>query len=495
MTVPQDIQSPKEPAVVAGPSLIDQMLESIDIRPQEEAYSPARRGLEEIIKALLVPERKDMKVNQAMVVDMIAEMDKKLSAQVDAILHHATFQKFESAWRGLKLSVDRTNFRENIQFEILNVSKEELLTDFVEAPDVTKSALYKHLYTAEFGMFGGNPIGAMIANYDFGPGPQDVKLLQYVASVATMAHAPFIAAAGPKFFGMESYLRIPNLRDLKTHFEGPQYIKWNSFRESEDSRSVALCMPRFLLRLPYGQETEPAKMFNYNESLSNGHESYLWGNTAFAFATRLTESFAKSRWYTNIIGPISGGTVDNLPVHVFEAMGGIETKIPTEILISGEREKELADAGFIALTMRKGSDNACFFSANSVQRPKTFGQSAAGKVAEANYRLGTQLPYLFIINRLAHYIKVLQTEQLGGTKDRADLERELNTWISQYVSAMDAVTDEVRRRRPLRDAQVTVSDVEGNPGWYRVDLKVVPHIKYMGAFFTLSLVGKLNKLR
>lgn len=493
MADPQETQTTKAPVAEAESSLIEQMLESIDIRPQEEAYSPARRGLEEIIKALLVPERKDMKVNQAMVVDMIAEMDKKLSAQVDAILHHATFQKLESAWRGLKLSVERTNFRENIQFEILNVSKEELLTDFVEAPDITKSALYKHLYTAEFGQFGGNPIGAMIANYDFGPGPQDVKLLQYVASVATMAHAPFIAAAGPKFFGMESYLRLPNLRDLKTHFEGPQYIKWNAFRDSEDSRSVALCMPRFLLRLPYGQETNPAKMFNYDESLSNGHESYLWGNTAFAFATRLTESFAKSRWYTNIIGPISGGTVDNLPVHVFEAMGGVETKIPTEILISGEREKELADAGFMALTMRKGSDNACFFSANSAQRPKTFGQSAEGKVAEANYRLGTQLPYLFIINRLAHYIKVLQTEQLGGTKDRADLERELNTWISQYVSAQDVVTAEVRRRRPLRDAQVTVSDVEGNPGWYRVDLKVVPHIKYMGAFFTLSLVGKLDK--
>ncbi|MDF0673900.1 MAG: type VI secretion system contractile sheath large subunit [Nitrospira sp.] len=493
MAETQETQSTKAPVAAAETSLIEQMLKPLDIRPQDEVYSDAKRALEELIRHLLAPERKDMKVNQAMVADMIAEMDKKLSAQVDAILHQATFQKLESAWRGLKLAVDRTNFRENIQFEMLNVSKEELLTDFVEAPDITKSALYKHMYTAEFGQFGGNPIGALIANYEFGPGPQDVKLLQYVSSVATMAHAPFVAAAGPKFFGMESYLRLPNLRDLKTHFEGPQYTKWNAFRDSEDSRSVGLCVPRFLLRLPYGQETNPAKMFNYNESLSNGHESYLWGNMAFAFATRLTESFARSRWYTDIIGPSSGGTVDDLPVHVFEAMGGVETKIPTEILISGEREKELADAGFIALTMRKGSDNACFFSANSSQRPKTFGQSAEGKVAEANYRLGTQLPYLFIINRLAHYIKVLQTEKLGGTKDRADLERELNTWISQYVSAMDVVTDEVSRRRPLRDAQVTVSDVEGNPGWYRVDLKVVPHIKYMGAFFTLSLVGKLDK--
>lgn len=384
MAETQETPSTKTPVAEAESSLIEQMLESIDIRPQEEAYSPARRGLEEIVRALLVPERKDMKVNQAMVVDMIAEMDRKLSAQVDAILHHATFQKLESAWRGLKLAVERTEFRENIQFEILNVSKEELLTDFLEAPDVTKSSLYKHLYTAEFGQFGGNPIGAMVANYEFGPGPQDVKLLQYVASVATMAHAPFLAAAGPKFFGMESFLRLPNLRDLKTHFEGPQYIKWNAFRDSEDARSVGLCLPRFLLRLPYSQEANPAKVFNYTESLSNGHESYLWGNTAFAFATRLTDSFAKSRWYTNIIGPISGGTVENLPVHLFESMGGIETKIPTEILISGEREKELADAGFIALTMRKGSDNACFFPPTPANVPRL-----SARVRRARWRRRT----------------------------------------------------------------------------------------------------------
>lgn len=490
---PQEPQSAKTSVAAAEPSLVDEMLQSIDIRPEEEAYSPAKQGLEAIIRALLLPERKDTKVNQALVTDMIADIDKKLSAQMDAILHHASFQKFESAWCGLKTAVDRTNFRENIQFEILNVSKEELLTDFVEAPEVTKSGLYKQVYTAEFGQFGGNPIGAMIGNYEFGPGPQDIKLMQYVASVATMAHAPCIAAASPKFFGIDSYVRLPNIRDLKTHFEGPQYIKWNAFRDLEDSRSFALCLPRFLLRLPYGQETNPAKTFNYNESLSNGHESYSWANSAFAFATRLTESFAMSRWFTNIIGPTSGGTVDNLPVHVFDAMGSTETKISTEVLISGELQKNLADCGFIALTMRKGSDNACFFSADSCQRPKTFGQSAEGKVAEANYRLGTQLPYYFIINRLAHYIKVLQTEQLGGTKDRAELERDLNTWIGQYVSAQDVVTAEVRRRRPLRDAQVTVSDVEGNPGWYRVDLKVVPHLKYMGAFFTLSLVGKLDK--
>jgi type VI secretion system protein ImpC len=234
------------------------------------------------------------------------------------------------------------------------------------------------------------------------------------------------------------------------------------------------------------------KEFNYTENVSK-HDSYLWGNSAFTLASRITDSFAKYRWCPNIIGPQSGGAVEDLPVHVYKAMGAMEQKIPTEILISERREFELSEEGFIALTMRKGSDNACFFSANSAQKPKTFGQSKEGKEAEANYKLGTQLPYMFIVSRLAHYIKVIQRENIGSWKEKSDLNRELNTWIKQYVAEMDDATAAVRGRRPLRQAEVVVEDVEGDPGWYRVGIKVRPHFKYMGAFFTLSLVGKLDK--
>ncbi|MCG3113818.1 MAG: type VI secretion system contractile sheath large subunit [Candidatus Manganitrophus sp. SB1] len=474
-------------------SLLDTILQETKLKPSEEGYSIAKRGVEAFIAELLTPDRKGAKVHQTVINDMIAEIDRKLSSQVDAIMHHPTFQKIESAWRGLKFAVDRTNFRENIKFELLNVSKEDLLNDFEDAPEITKSGLYKSVYTAEYGTFGGKPVGAMIANYDFGPGPQDVKLLQYAASVGAMAHAPFIAAAGPQFFGQESFLGLPNLKDLKSIFEGPQYIKWNSFRESEDARYVGLTLPRFLLRLPYHPENNPVKAFTYTEDVSKSHESYLWGNTAFAFATRITDSFAKYRWCPNVIGPTSGGAVEDLPVHTFESMGALETKIPTEVLISERREFELAEEGFIGLAMRKGSDNACFFSANSCQKPKYYGQSKEGKEAETNYKLGTQLPYMMIMNRMAHYLKVLQREQIGSWKERVDLEKELNKWIGQYVSDQDVVDPAVRGRRPLRQAEITVSDVEGDPGWYKVDMKVRPHFKYMGSFFTLSLVGKLDK--
>lgn len=478
---------------VAEAGILDRIIAETRLTPDDEAYDIAKRGVSAFIEELLKPHNQNEPVKKAMVDRMIAQIDAKLSRQMDEILHHADFQALESSWRGLKLLVDRTDFRENTKLEILNASKQDLLDDFEDSPEITQSGLYKHIYTAEYGQFGGQPVGAIVANYFFDPSSPDIKCLQHVASVACMAHAPFIAAAGPKFFGLESFTGLPNLKDLKDHFEGPQFAKWQSFREREDARYVGLTLPRFLLRNPYDPEENPVKTFVYKESVSASHEHYLWGNTAYTFASKLTDSFAKFRWCPNIIGPQSGGAVEDLPLHHFESMGEIETKIPTEVLVSDRREYELAEEGFIALTMRKGSDNAAFFSANSTQKPKFFGISEEGKTAELNYKLGTQLPYLFIVNRLAHYLKVLQREQIGAWKERTDLELELNKWIRQFVADQENPSSEVRSRRPLRAAQVIVSDVEGEPGWYRVSLNVRPHFKYMGADFTLSLVGKLDK--
>jgi len=474
-------------------SILDEVVQATRLQPSDEAYSVTRKGIEALVSQLVEPGREVPKITQAVVDDMITEIDQKMSLQVDAILHHPDYQKMESAWRSLKFLVDRTDFRENTKIEMINIAKDELLEDFEDAPEVPKSGLYKTLYTAEYGQFGGKPYAALIGNYEFTPKPQDIKLLQHVASVSAMAHAPFVSAVSPEFFGVDSFTELPQLKDLKSILEGPQYAKWQSFRESEDARYVGLTAPRFLLRLPYGPETQPVKSFGYQEDVSATHENYLWGNTAFTFASRLTDSFAKYRWCANIIGPMGGGVVEDLPLHQYEAMGDIQTKIPTEALLSERREFELAEEGFIGLTMRKGSDNAAFFSANSVQKPKYFGISKEGKEAETNYKLGTQLPYMFIINRLAHYVKVIQRENIGTWKERVDLERELNDWIRQYVAGTDTPMPGVRSRRPLREAQIRVEDVEGEPGWYRVTLKVRPHFKYMGAFFTLSLVGKLDK--
>jgi len=474
-------------------SLLDEILNEGKIKPSEEGYDVVRRGVQHFIAEMLAPGRATERVDKNIVDAMIAEIDSRLSAQINAIIHHPEFQRLESAWRSLKFLIDKVDFRENIKVEMLNCSKEDLLNDFEDSPEVPKSGLYKLVYSREYGTFGGKPLGLMVGNYEFDAGPQDISLMQKIASVAAMAHAPFISAAAPKMFGEETWENLPNLKDLKSLFEGPQYARWHAFRESEDARYVGLTMPRFLLRMPYGASTIPVKSFNFEEDVIGSHDKYLWGNAAVAMATRVADSFAKYRWCPNIIGPQAGGTVEDLPLHQYEAMGEIQTKIPTEVQLTERREYELSEEGFIGLTFRKDSNNACFFSANSVQKAKYFGQSPEGREAETNYRLGTQLPYMFIMNRLAHYLKVLQREQIGSWKERVDLERELNTWIGQYVADMDDPAPGVRSRRPLRKASIEVKEVEGQPGWYRCDLKVRPHFKYMGAAFTLSLVGKLDK--
>jgi len=474
-------------------SLLEEIMTQTRLTPNEEAYGIAKKGVAAFIENLLSSDTHFERVNKSLVDQMLVELDNRISSQMDEILHNESFQKLESTWCGLKLLVDKTDFRENNRIEILHATKEEVLEDFEYASDTTQSGLYKHVYSAEYGQFGGEPIGAMIGDYVFTPSTPDIKLLQYMASLGAMAHAPFLSSVGPEFFGIDSFEELPNIKDVSSIFESPKYTKWRSLRDSEDARYIGLTAPRFLLRTPYDPSENPIKNFNYQENVSESHNDYLWGNTAFALATRLTDSFAKYRWCPNIIGPQSGGAVEDLPVHVYESMGSLQTKIPTEVLITDRKEFELAEEGFIALTMRKGSDNAAFFSANSIQKPKVFPNTKEGKVAETNYKLGTQLPYMMIINRLAHYLKVLQREQIGSWKEKKDLERELNSWIKQYVADQENPPADVRSRRPLRSAHVEVSDVEGDVGWYKVSLAVCPHFKYMGANFELSLVGRLDK--
>lgn len=490
----KELQGQQNQAVASGEiSLLDEIVQATRLKPTDDGYQLTKQGVQAFIDQLLKPEMAGVKISQNMVDEMLAQIDRKLSLQMSEILHNEQFQALERSWRSLKYLVDHTDFRENVKLELFNVNKQDLLDDFEDSPEITKSGMYKLAYTEEYGQFGGQPYGMIVGDYEFDHGAEDVQLLQNIGSIATMSHAPFVAAASAQMFGLDDFSVLPNLKDLKSIFEMPQYAKWQSFRESEDARNVALAMPHFLLRLPYGEDTKAAKSFNFTEDVSASNEKFLWGNAAFTFASRVVDSFAKYRMSANIIGPQGGGAVEDLPLYQYQAMGELQTKIPTEIQISDRREFELAEEGFMALTMRKGSDNAAFFSANSVQKAKSFGNSPEGKQAELNYKLGTQLPYNFVVSRLAHYIKVIQRENIGTWKDRGQLEDELNKWITQYVSDQENPTAGVRSRRPLRKARIDVTDVAGEPGWYRVSMAVQPHFKYMGASFTLSLVGKLDK--
>ena len=474
-------------------SLVDDLLAQSNIKTTDATYETTKAGLGAFLNEIVAQERTGEKVTASLVDDLIREIDDKISNQMDEVLHHQEFQKIESAWRSLKFLIDNTDFRENIRVNMLNATKDELLEDFNDANDVTLSSLYKTVYSGEYGQFGGQPYGAVVANINFTAGQQDLTLLRSLAAVSAMSHAPLITSVAPQFFGIENFAQLPELKDIDAIFESPIYAGWQEFRNSEDAKYVGLALPQFLLRAPYGADTVPVKSFSYTETANGNTQNFLWGNAAFAFASRLTESFAKYRWCANIVGPQGGGTVDSLPVYTFKSMGEVQQMIPTEILISERREFELSEHGFTCLTMRKGSGNAAFFSANSVQRAKTFADTPEGKAAETNFRLGTQLPYMFIVTRLAHYLKVLQRENIGAWKERTDIQAELNNWLNQYIVDMENPLPEIRSKKPLKAATVTVEEVPGEPGWYRSTLQIRPHFKYMGAGFTLSLVGRIEK--
>jgi type VI secretion system protein ImpC len=430
------------------------------------------------------------KLQPSVIDSLVAEIDQKLSQQVDAILHAPEFQRLESTWRSLRYLVEQTDFRQGLKMAILDVSKDDLINDLEDNPDVTKTGYYKHVYSDGLGSFGGTPIGAVVANYEFGPGQRDIRLLKKAAAVSSMAHAPFIAAASPQMYGVDSFEEVPALKDLAAVFEGARFAAWRGFREEADARYVGLTLPRYLARPVYTRDA--VKKFTYDEDVSGSHEHYLWGNMAFPFATRLTEAFAKNRWCANIIGPNSGGAVRGLPVHVRKVDGAEEMKIPTEVRITLRREYELADSGFMPLTWRENSDNAAFFGANSAKKTKVFPDTPAGRTAATNDMLGTRLPYMFIVCRLAHYIKAIQIENIGKSISRAALEKELQEWIGQYVNPMEGLNQTEMARKPLKAAEIIVKDLEGKPGWYEVEMQVTPHFKYEGAYFTLSLVGKMD---
>ena len=476
------------------PNVLDELLATLQPALSPTECAAVVDGLRTVLRLSGPAAQTDaVNLSPALADYLIALIDEKISTQISAILHHADFAALEASWRGLRFLADRLDFNQNILLEYINVSKDDLLRDFQDSQEVVTSGLYRHIYTEEFGQFGGAPVAAIIADYTFTPAPHDMQLLQYAASVASMAHAPFFAAAGKEFFGLDAWHGLPDIKDLPGMFDSSRYARWNSFRESANARYVGLTLPGFLLRLPYGEDgAPPAVSFHFTEE-ADQEDAFCWGNTAFALAARLGDSFAKYRWCVNIIGPDGGGRVDNLPCSTHEAMWGIQNKIPTRTVVTERREFELAELGFIPLTIGKMPHEAVFFSANSVLKPKAFPKTGEGAVAEISFRLSTQFPYMMLMNRLAHYIKVLQREHMGAWREKNELARELNEWISQYVTAMETPDALTRSRRPLRMAHIDVREIDNETGWYAITMLARPHFKYIGVNFTLSLEGRLER--
>ena len=471
---------------------VDSLIDSWDL--DSEYRDLYRKGIAGIVQKATGLDVNKLTINKQVVDDFIAEIDQQISAQVNEVLHNQDFQKLESSWRSLRYLVDNTEFRQNIRIEVLNASKEDLLEDFQDCKDWQKSGLFKTVYRDQYNTFGGNPYGMMVSNYSFDARSPECQLLTEIARVSAVAKCPFIAGSDPRMFGKkeESFAGLPRMAEMYEIFEQPQYTKWNSFRDSDDARYVGLTMPRFLLRKPYTIEDQDVKDFTFQEDVRTEHHGrYLWGNAAFAMAGRMTESFANHGWYNSVVGPTSGGTVPDLPLHQYESTGQYHTKIPTETLISEDMDVDLCNFGFIPLVMRKGSDNAAFFDAPSARRVGKFPDTAEGKEDETRARLGMSLPYLMISCRIAHYLKVIWRENMGRVMDAEKMVFEINKWLSQY-SRQGTLDDRLAARYPLKQIQVTAEPVPGKPGMFKSEIQMIPHFKLKGVEVELSMVGQFD---
>ncbi len=423
---------------------------------------------------------------------MIAAIDQKLSQQVNAVLHHADFQKLESAWRGLHYLVNNTETDEMLKIRVMNISKAELgkTLKSYKGTKWDQSPLFKKIYEEEFGQFGGSPYGCLIGDYYFDQSPPDVEMLGEMAKVSAASLSPFLAAASPTVMQMDSWQELANPRDLTKIFGTPEYAAWRSLRESDDARYLGLAMPRFLSRLPYGAKTSPVEEFNFEEETAGGdHSKYTWSNAAYAMAVNINRSFKLYGWCSRIRGVESGGAVEGLPTHTFPSDdGGVDMKCPTEIAISDRREAELAKNGFMPLIHKKNSDFAAFIGAQSLQKPAEYDDPDA----TANANLAARMQYMFAINRFGHYLKCIVRDKVGSFKERADMEKWLNNWIRNYVDGDPANSSEATKaQKPLAAAEVVVEEVPGNPGYYTSKFFLRPHYQLEGLTVSLRLVSKL----
>src|SRR5215203_2989730 len=477
--MPKTEAAPAAPKTQAAPAtevgLLDQIVQEgrlgKDAPAQERGKDMIRQFVSEVLEGSITVGRD----TEAMLNARIAQLDHLISLQLNEVMHAPEFQKLEASWRGLRYLLNNSETGTALKIKVLNVSKKDLLRDLQRAPEFDQSALFKKVYEEEYGVFGGAPFGALLGDYEFGKSGQDIELLEKISNVAAAAHAPFLTAASSDMLNLESYAQIDAPRDMGKVFDTTEYAKWKAFRASEDSRYVALTLPRILMREPFGKDTVPVEAFHYEERVDGtDHNKYLWGNAAWALGARVTNAFAQYSWCACIRGVESGGLVEGLPVHNFKTdSGDVAMKCPTEVPITDRREKELADLGFAPLVHCKGTPNAAFFSVQSAQKAKVYDKDAA----TANAKISAQLPYIFAVSRFAHYLKTMMRDKIGGFATRGDIEEFLNSWIENYVVSNPTSSFEIRAKRPLKEARVDVQEDPRKPGVYRAIAFLRPHFQ------------------
>ncbi|HEX5269483.1 MAG TPA: type VI secretion system contractile sheath large subunit, partial [Gemmataceae bacterium] len=484
---------PAQQTLEAG-GLLDEILEKGGVREAQQKENLTKAFKDWMSKVL---EESDNIVDadaQKLLDDWIANIDQVVSAQLNEVMHDPKFQKLEASWRGLKYLVDNTITGPDLRIKVLNVGREELASDFEAAGAIERSHMYHKIVESEYGQAGGKPYGILIGDYEFGWKPEDLYLLREVGKIAAMAHAPFVGGVSPRMLDLDRFEEMKGPNTYADVFAtGKQYIEWRDFRDSPDSRYVALTMPRVLSRLPYGKDTKKVAEFDYEEAVDGrDHTKYLWMNAAWAYAARITDAFAKTGWLADTRGFEGGGKVEGLPVHLYRTdSGDLAQKCPTEIQIPDWRELELSNLGFLPLIHWKDTSYAVFMGAQTSQKPKEyFGPD--GVQATENAALSAKLNYILCVSRFAHFLKVLARRMIGRAISRERLEEILNEFIkTAVVEDPYKLPESERAKYPLKEARVEVQPVKGRPGWYEMKAWLLPHLHLEGLTAAMHLVSQL----
>jgi type VI secretion system protein ImpD len=430
----------------------------------------------------------------------IARLDAVLTRQVNAILHHPSFQKLEASWRGLRYLVEQSENAENVKIRLLSVSWREIARDAERAIEFDQSQLFRKVYSDEFGTPGGEPFSVLLGDYQIRPFPSaeyptdDVAALTAVSHVAAAAFAPFIASADPAMFALDDFTGLQQPLNLSKTFDQLEYLKWRAFRDTEDARFVGLTMPRVLARLPYEDDGSRVDGFRFREETEGPDRGkYLWGSAAYAFGAVLVRAFDRSGWLAGIRGvsrdDVSGGLAPDLPVHCFTTdRRGVAPKCSTDAIITDAQEHELSELGFIPLCHCADTELSAFFTNQSVQKPRVYDEPAA----TMNARISAMLQYMLCVSRFSHYLKVAARDKIGSFTEAEQCESYLYKWLQQYVTSDGDATPEVKAEYPLREAGVRVREQPGKPGSYLCVAHLWPHYELDELVATVKVTTELT---
>ena len=414
---------------------------------------------------------------------MVEAIDRGVTSVLNTVLHDPAFQTLEATWRSVDYLVQQIDFEENIQLELLNASSSDLQNDAERSREPSDSALHRHLNDAVFRSPRPEPYGLVVHLGAFGPTDAEIDTLEHLGRVAMQTQAIFVSNASDAMLGYTTFARHKTLQSI---FDTDRYARWTRFREAAASRYVGMTIIRFRCRRPH-EGVLGKSGIHFREVVQGVNTGPAWANPSVLLAGVIAAAFARERLCANIIGPTGGGQIHGLLSHQSDQTNRWAAEPWAEDSITSRREYELSEQGFIPWFDKYDFRHAYYYSANGCHLPRRFENTPEGKGRETDYCVGTQLPYQFIATRFAQYLMVVRLACFGALHERAELQRALTAWLEDFIE------NEPTAAPIVSDATLTLADIPDEPTWWAFRLTIRPAFKHMGARFTLSVDGRMER--